>query len=107
MKNLKQYINESLMKSKYQKCKTFKSFFKLYTGCSKPEELDKDDFDSFDYGYLFNHIGISYEDFIKWVKSVWNKKIDNVTVQDLSNTMNVEFDMEGEDETFSLDFIDE
>ena len=103
MKSLSQYINESIINesSSYKKCKTFKSFFKLYTGCEKPEELTEDDFECYDYGFSFNREDMNYKEFVKWLKSVWNNKISNVNIEDIGNTYSVSFEMD--DETFDLD----
>ena len=103
MKSLSQYISESIIieDSSYKKCKTFKDVFKLYTGCETPEDLNESDFDSFDYGFLFNREGMKYKEFVEWLKSVWDNKISNINVKFIGNTYNVTFEMD--DETFDLD----
>ena len=105
MKALYQYIKENIAneKSKYKKCKTFNEFFRLYTGCETPEELTKDNFNSFDYGFLFNREDLNYKEFIEWLKSVWDNKISGITVKVLDNVYNITFKMDGE--TFDLDAV--
>ena len=108
MKSLTQFIVESTINgnlSKYEKCKVFKNLFKLYTGCNKPEDLTEDDFDISDFGFLFNRQNISYTEFVKWLKSVWDEKISDVKVKDLGNVYSLSFKMKGEQ--FDLDVIDE
>lgn len=108
MKSLTQFIVESTINGnlpKYEKCKVFKNLFKLYTGCNKPEDLTEDDFEIYDFGFTFNRSNISYTDFIKWLKSVWNEKINDVKTKDLGNADNVTFKMKGEE--FDLDVVKE
>lgn len=108
MKSLTQFIVESMINgnlSKYEKCKVFKNLFKLYTGCNKPEDLTEDDFDIYDLGFAFNRNNISYIDFVKWLKSVWNEKVNDVKTKDLGNAYNVTFKMKGEE--FDLDVVKE
>ena len=112
MKSLTQFIIESTMnenfedeKRKLLKCKVFKELFKAYTDCKKPEDLEEEDFDINDFGFLFNRSNISYTEFVKWLKSVWNERISDVKVSDLGNVYNVTFKMKGE--TFKLDFTEE
>ena len=108
MKSLTQFIIESMINEKlteYEKCKVFKDLFKLYADCNKPEDLTEDDFDISDFGFLFNRQNISYTEFVKWLKSVWDEKISDVKVKDLGNAYSLSFKMKGEQ--FDLDVIDE
>ena len=108
MKSLTQFIVESTINenlSKYEKCKVFKNLFKLYTGCNKPEDLTEDDFDIYDLGFAFNRNNVAYIDVVKWLKSVWNEKVNDVKTKDLGNTYNVTFKMKGEE--FDLDVVKE
>ena len=108
MKSLMQFIIESTIDEnleEYKKCKVFKDFFKLYSKCEKPEDLTKDDFDNYDLGFLFNREKISYMEFVKWLKSVWNEKISDIKIKDLGNVYSVTFKMKGEE--FDLDLVED
>ena len=108
MKSLTQFIIESMINEnlpKYEKCKVFKDLFKLYADCDKPEDLTEEDFDISDFGFLFNRQNISYTDFVKWLKSVWDEKVSDVKIKDLGNVYSLSFKMKGEQ--FDLDVIDE
>lgn len=103
MKSLTQYINESITSedSSYKKCKTFKDFFKLYTGYENPRELTEDEFESCDYGFIFNREDMNYKEFIEWLKSVWDNKITNIKIKFMGNVYILTFKMNGE--IFDLD----
>ena len=103
MKSLTQYINESITSedSSYKKCKTFKDFFELYTGYENPRELTEDEFESCDYGFIFNREDMNYKEFIEWLKSVWDNIITNIKIKFMGNVYILTFKMNGE--IFDLD----
>ena len=88
-----------------KKCKVFKDFLKLYSNYEKPEDLTKDDFDNYDFGFLFNRENISYMEFVKWLKSVWNEKISDIKIKDLGNVYSITFKMKGEE--LDLDLVED
>lgn len=104
MKSIIKYINESKWTTSVKKCKTFGEFFFLYTGYSSIDELTKDDYEAYDYGFLFNQEGDSFEEFKKWFDKVKDNKITNIKFQDINGHGGVSFNM-GE-EVFDMDFDD-
>ena len=50
-----------------------------------------------------DEVYISYTEFVKWLKSVWDEKISDVKVKDLGNVYSLSFKMKGEQ--FDLDLM--
>lgn len=104
MKSIIEYINESQQTKSVKKCKTFGDFFFLYTGYNSIDELNKEDYEVYDYGYTFNQEGASLEDFKKWFDTVKDNKITNIKFQDINGHGGVSFKMGKE--VFDMDFDD-
>lgn len=106
MKSIIQFINESRFSENVKKCKTFGEFFFLYTGYNSIDEMNEEDYDSYDYGYTFNREDDSLEEFKKWFETVKDNKITNIKIRSINGGEDaVSFKMGKE--LFDMDFLDE
>lgn len=110
MKSIVEYLNESKntkFKTNLLKCKTFNKMFCVINGIKNIDEISKDDFDSYDLGFVwFGEKGqnLSFDEFIKKIKTYSNKKVTDINIDDIGNCECVSFNCDDED--FSIDFID-
>lgn len=114
MKSITEFINENINESKMtkfksglMKCKTFDKLFCYFNNIKSIDELTEDDFDSYDLGFVWfgeNGEKLTFNEFIKKVKSYSNKKVTDISIDDIGNCECVSFTCD--DEEFSIDFID-
>lgn len=114
MKSIKEFINENINESKMtkfksglMKCKTFDKLFCYFNNIKSIDELTEDDFDAYDMGFVwFDEEGadLTFNDFIKKIKSYTGKKVTDIEIDDLGNTENLSFVCDNT--SFCVDFVE-